>query len=303
MNIAHTTLQLDLRHLRLVDAIASTGTLTSAAAVLNLTQSALSHQLRDIEERLGAALFSRETRRMALTPAGERLLSAARAVLEEIAGAERDIRNGNGGQRVELRISTGCYTCYHWLPARLIELRRRLPDVDIEIVADYTRRPLEGLMDGKLDLAIVSDPVRNNRLSTDPLFRDELVALVAADHPLANRSFVTAAELAGETLLVYNVPDERLSVITQLLRPARLKPKSLKRIELTEAMIEMTRAGLGIAILASWAAKPHLRDNRLRTLRLTKRGLPREWKAVTLKRDRRHPHIQEFIRILQQEPF
>src|SRR5262245_5063807 len=106
MNNTHTPFQLDLRHLRLVDAIASSGTLTRAAAVLNLTQSALSHQLRDIEERLGTVLFSRETRRMALTPAGERLLSAAKAVIEEIADAERDIRNGNGSQRVELRIST-----------------------------------------------------------------------------------------------------------------------------------------------------------------------------------------------------
>src|SRR5262245_23796995 len=127
MSTTHSPFQLDVRHLRLVDAIASTGTLTRAAAVLNLTQSALSHQLRDIEDRLGTALFSREARRMVLTPAGERLLSTAKAVLEEISEAERDIRKGNGDQRVDLRISTGCYTCYHWLPSRLIELQRKLP--------------------------------------------------------------------------------------------------------------------------------------------------------------------------------
>jgi LysR family transcriptional regulator for metE and metH len=296
-------LQLDVRHLRLVDAIAQGGTLTRAAAMLNLTQSALSHQLRDIEDRLGANLFARETRRMVLTPAGERLLSTAKSVLEQISAVETEIRNGAGNSRVELRISTGCYTCYHWLPPRLIELRKKLPLVEVEIVADYTRRPIEGLLDGKLDLAIVSDSVRNSRLSIDHLFQDEVVAVVPAEHPFAARSYAGAAELAGEQLLVYNVPDSRLSVLQDVLRPAGLTPRSLKKIELTEAIIELARAGLGVAILARWAAKPYLRDERLKTVRLTKRGLMRNWTAVTLKRDRRAPHIEEFIRLLAREPF
>lgn len=294
---------LDLRHLRLIEALHKTGNMTRAAAMLHLTQSALSHQLKDVEEKLGMTLFVRESRRMTATAAGERLIETCQRVLSELSAVEREIRTRTRAERVRIRISTGCYTCYHWLPPRIRELRQHFPSLDVDIVADYTRRPIAGLVDGAVDVAVVSDKVRGAQFTVDFLFRDELVAVVAADDPLASRSYLDAATLATQTLVLYNVPDRDLSVIRDVLAPARLRPREIKRVELTEGIIELVRAGIGVTCLAQWAVRPHLRDGRLKALRLTRKGFPRTWSAVTRKADRQLPHIQQFIRLLQREPF
>jgi LysR family transcriptional regulator for metE and metH len=201
-----------------------------------------------------------------------------------------------------MRISTGCYTCYHWLPARLVELRRQFPGIEVQVAADYTRRPLEGLLDDAVDLAIVSDPVRQSTLWPVPLFRDELLVVMAADHPLSRRASVSAPLLAAETLILYNVPPAQLSVYRDVLRPARVQPREIIRIELTEAIIELVRAGLGVACLARWAVAPYLRDGRLATARLTRQGYYRQWRAVIRRRERDTPHLKAFIDLLRDTP-
>src|SRR6185436_13947438 len=154
-------MDLDVRHLRLVSAVAELGSLTRAGDRLHLTQSALSHQLRDIESRLGAPLFLRIGKRLVLTPAGERLLVSARDVLQRLDETEHAIRQmGRDGAGL-LRVTTECYTCYHWLPQLLTRYRRRFPRVEVRIDVDATRQPIEMLLAGKIDLALVSTPVRD----------------------------------------------------------------------------------------------------------------------------------------------
>src|SRR5919106_6531509 len=150
--------ELEIRHLQLVRAVTSAGSLTGAGSILNLTQSALSHQLRDIESRLGTALFLRVGKRMMLTPAGERLLRSADEVLEAIERTEDSIRQLSGADRGLLRLSTECYTCYHWLPALLKRYRRAHPSVDVRIDAESTSDPINHLLAGRLDVAVISDP-------------------------------------------------------------------------------------------------------------------------------------------------
>ena len=152
-------MDLDIRHLKLVRAVTSAGSLTGAGTVLNLTQSALSHQLRDIESRLGTPLFLRVGKRMRLTPAGERLLRSADEVLEAIERTEDSIRQLSGADRGVLRLSTECYTCYHWLPPLLKRYRRAHPNVEVRINGDATSDPLPHLLGGGLDVAILSTPV------------------------------------------------------------------------------------------------------------------------------------------------
>src|SRR5438132_436364 len=168
---------LEVRHLRLVEAVADVGSLTRAGDRLHLTQSALSHQLRDIESRLGAALFLRVGKRLVLTPAGERLLGSARDVLGRLQQTEQDIRDLGRDRAGVLRITTECYTCYHWLPPLLQRYRRTFPRVEVRIDVEATGRPLPMLLNGKLDLAIVSSPARDRRLVSRPLFEDELVVI------------------------------------------------------------------------------------------------------------------------------
>src|SRR5882672_10352518 len=148
-------MDLEVRHLKLVVAVAEEGSVTEAGRRLHVTQSALSHQLRDAEEKLGAALFLRLGKRMVLTPAGEKLLGSARKVLDELQAAESQIQGLNGGTRGVIRLSTECYTCYHWLPPVLKKFNAKFPQVEVNIVLEATARPLDAMLDGKLDVALL----------------------------------------------------------------------------------------------------------------------------------------------------
>ena len=293
-------MELEIRHLKLVRAVTTAGSLTGAGSVLNLTQSALSHQLRDIESRLGAALFLRVGKRMMLTPAGERLLRSADEVLEAIERTEDSIRQLSGADRGLLRISTECYTCYHWLPALLKRYRRAHPNVDVRIDAEATSDPLTHLLGGRLDVAVVSDPVRDRRLVARPIFSDEMVIIVDPRHPLAGKPFVTAQDMASETLLMYSPKED--STIYRLLAAEGVAPAACHVIQLTEAITEMVKAGLGVSFLARWAVEPHLRAGTLRAIRYTRRGYRRTWSAATLKDMSRVPYVREFIDLLTDHP-
>ena len=207
-------IQLDLRHLRLVAAVADAGGQTRASRRLNLTQSALSHQLRELEARIGAPLFIRASRRMVLTPIGERVLLSARRVLHEVENLERDLVTDQerGGAGV-VRLATECYTCYHWLPAVVRAFREEWPQVDVRIVAEATADPVKALLDGALDLAIVAGDVDERRLGRTSLFEDEQVVVVAPGHPLAARAFVSPEDLRDEHLILYTTHSSESTVL------------------------------------------------------------------------------------------
>src|SRR2546429_8343878 len=116
---------LETRHLRLVAAVVEHGTLTKAGRVLHMTQSGLSRQLLDLETRLGLPLFHRLGKRMVPTPAGECLLVAARRTLPPLSDVEEGLRRLAGGRAAILRVGTGCYNCYHWLPGGVPPVGRR----------------------------------------------------------------------------------------------------------------------------------------------------------------------------------
>src|SRR5438093_1222292 len=210
-------MDLEIRHLRLVAAVADLGSLTRAGDRLHVTQSALSHQLRGIESRLGAALFLRVGKRLLITPAGERLLASAREVLERLDRTEGEIRKMAQDRAGVIRLSTECYTCYHWLPPLLAKYRPSFPRVDVQIDVAATHRPLERMLAGKLDLAIVSSPVKDRRLVVRPLFDDELVVIASPRHRFARQTHVKLAEMREETLFVYPPREESLVLQNVLL--------------------------------------------------------------------------------------
>ncbi|MFI5178310.1 MAG: LysR family transcriptional regulator [Vicinamibacterales bacterium] len=291
-------MDLELRHLRLVSAVAECGSLTRAGAVLHLTQSALSHQLLDIEDRLGARLFHRLGRRMIPTPAGDRLLASARSVLAELCATEDAIRAGLQPASVPLRITTECYTVYHWLPPVLKNLRERYPNVELRIDVEATKNPLTALLSGGLDLAIMSTPVRNRHLVSHELFEDELMLLVAASHPLASQPAVRLSDFRDLTMFTYS-PREESSFINETLRQAGVSPATVQPVQITEALIELVRAGLGVAVLARRAVQPHVEAARgLRAIPITARGVYRQWCAVVPRRLANAEHVNELIRLV-----
>ncbi|HJR61122.1 MAG TPA: LysR family transcriptional regulator [Vicinamibacterales bacterium] len=289
---------LSIRHLQLITTLHETGTATAAAARLGVTQSAVSHQLREIEARLNAPVCVRAGRRLILTPAGMRLLETARVVMAELERTARDVRRLADGHAGTLRITAQCHTGYHWLPPLLRTFRARYPGVDVEVAVEHTRHPVEALLQGSLDVALVTDTVRDKRLRVRRLAADEHVAIVSRTHPWTKKSFITPAELGSEDLLLYSASPAESFTVRRILAPAGVRPARVRFVQLTEALVEMVKAGLGVSVLPMWAVRPAVTRGDIRTVRITRRGIQREWSAVTLKNANEPLYLSEFIALV-----
>jgi LysR family transcriptional regulator for metE and metH len=289
--------KLEIRHLKLLAAVAEEGSVTRAGNKLHLTQSALSHQLRDAEEKLGTPLFLRLGKKMVLTPCGEKLLACAHHVLEELARTESQIEALNGGSRGVIRLSTECYTCYHWLPPLLKKFHSKFPKVEVSIDADATSNPAPALLEGKLEVAIMSCPPRNKSLRITPMFEDEMVLVLAPGHRLASCTQVHPRELAQETVLIYP-PREKSTLLHKVLAPLQVEPAGVIEVPLTEVMVEWAAAGTGVGFLARWAVAPHLESGRIVARPLGSRAVRRRWHAVTLRNQPTPAFLGEFLTLL-----
>ena len=295
------TVILETRHLRLVEAVSEEGSLTKAGLRLHLTQSALSHQLLELEGRLRVALFHRLGKRMVPTTAGLRLIEAAHQALPHLRSAEEDLQGLATGRYSLLRLSTECYTCYHWLPAVLAPFSERFPSVEVRIVAEATNRPIDALLAGKIDLAITHIEEEDERLEYIPLFRDELVVVLPPAHRLSGNPYISPDDFRDEHLIVYATPRSENTVFRQVLTPAGVIPRRTSEIQLTEAIVELVKAGVGISVLARWAVHPHLTAGTLHAVPLTRSGFHRQWKAAVLRGVCRD-YISEFARLIATGP-
>jgi LysR family transcriptional regulator for metE and metH len=292
---------LELRHLELVRAFAEEGSLARAALRLHVTPSALSHQLRDAEERLGVRLFDRVGRRLRLSAAGARLLSSARSVLDELGRAYEELRGDAARPRQLIRMTTECNTVYHWLPSRLRLFQRTHPDAELELAPGVSSDPIPALRGGELDLAIVYGPVRDTRLRQRPLFRDELVVVMPPGHRLSRSPFVAAEDFARERLIVYSMPREENLVFREVLIPARVAPARVTHIQLTEAIVELVKGGLGVSVLPRFSVAPQLERRELVARRLTREGKYRAWRAVW-RASGAPGYLVEFVELLARHP-
>jgi len=289
---------LDSRHLRLVAEVARMESVTRAADRLNVTQSAVSHQLREIEDRLGTAIFVRSGRRMLLTPAGRLLADAATQVLDTIGEVEARVSQLARKISGELRVSAHCHTGYHWLPALVDGLRRRYPNFEIRISPEFTLNPIAALLDARLDLAIVNDATDDKRLCFRELFDDEHVAVVHPGHGWASRSFVTPEELVTEQLYLYSRSIDDSFIVQKVLRPAGIELRRVTYLQLTEGILEMVKAAMGASVLPKWSIANVIASGDVRAIRITRPGVFRKWYAATLKGDAPAPFVEEFIRLL-----
>jgi LysR family transcriptional regulator for metE and metH len=292
-------MELEVRHLRLVVAVAEEGSVTAASRRLHVTQSALSHQLRDAEEKVGAPLFLRLSKRMVPTPAGERLVQSARIVLGELERTSREI-SGKGDAGM-IRLSTECYTCYHWLPGLLKEFRKNHPKVEISIDAQATHDPVAALREGRLDVGVVTGDVRDSALHVEDLFEDDLLVVMAPDHKLARKKSVSPQELAGENVIIYP-PRNESTLLNHMMFPAGARPGAVLEVTLTEAILELASAGMGIGFIARWAVAPWVKNRRIAARPLANGGYRRVWKAVTVASAPRPAYMEEFITLLRRFP-
>jgi len=290
-------MQLEVRHLRLIRAIAEEGSVTRAGNRLYLTQSALSHQLRDLETRLGAPVFTRVNKKMLLTSAGQRILVAANEILENLDRVAEDVKRIASNQEGVLRISTECYTCYHWLPQVLKRFSVEYPGIDVKIIVEATGDPISALLDGIIDVGLTNSARQNHKLRYQPLFRDEFVVIVSREHPFCSKSWISANDFHDQHLLIYSTPEDN-RVFQKILVPAGVTPRRVSSVRLTEAIVEMVKAGLGIGILSKWSIAQQLESGMVKAIPLTRRGFCRTWYAATLKTKKPPAHLEAFIRLL-----
>jgi len=306
MNIVHIqgepAVVIEVRHLRIVDAVHRTGSVSRAADRLCLTQPAVSHALRDFEERLGVSLFERQTRGMVATPEGLRLLESAGRVLDELRGVEHELAEFRDGKRGLIRLAAGCYTAYYWLPRLLARFGEAWPGVDVELRPETTDDPVRALLEGALDVAIVQEKVDDPRLESQRLFENELVAIAAPGHPFARRRWVEAAHFEDEVVVIHRHP-ETTYLIQDVLAPAGVVPRRLLQLRLTHAVIEAVAAGIGVSALARWVVEPELQTGRLVAARLGRSGVRREWRAVWSRSRRRAKPLGALVSLLKSEAF
>lgn len=290
---------IEVRHLRSLVAIAELHSLTAAAERVHLSQSALSHQIRAIESHYGVSLFNRTRHGLAFTAAGERLLVLARETLALIGTAERDIVRLKSDTRGELRIALECHTCFDWLMPVMDEFRRRWSEVETDLVAGFHSDPMSLLTQGKADLVIGSKPKRKQGLFVSPLFRFEILIVLANDHRLRSKRRLHAADLRGETLITYPVPPARIDVVREVLQPAGIQlPR--RTAELTIAILQLVASKRGIAALPNWGVKTYVDHDYVLARPLGERGLWSELHAMCPKSLAEKPYLSDFLAIVRE---
>lgn len=276
--------KLEILHLRMIKAINDAGSVTKAADRLGLTQSALSHRIKEAERRLGTDLFIRQKKKLILTGAGERLLYSAELILNELENAEYQIGVTSVDRDEPIRIGTKAYSCYQWLPI-LKKFSHSEQGKKAVVIPEVVKDPLQALKDKAIDLAIVSHTVSNQNYRSIKLFQDEMVAVLPADHPHADKPFLVVEDFKDSIYYLHDTTPEQGREYDKFFRYAPVRPKKLVTVELTEAIVGLVDAGFGVTILTRWVLEPYLTTHDVVTLPLTEKGLYVDWHVVTRRGD------------------
>ncbi|PYE84164.1 LysR family transcriptional regulator for metE and metH [Pseudoroseicyclus aestuarii] len=292
---------IEFRHLRTIKAIHDTGGLARAADRLNITQSALSHQIKGIEEQAGVELFVRRSKPLKLSAAGHKLLAAAEEILPRVAALEAEFAGLVSGKAGRLHIAIECHACFEWLFPVLEQFRKAWPEVDVDIRPGLAFDAMSALRREEVDVVISSDPEDLPETDFTPLFDYEPVFVAAAAHPLAAKPFIEAEDFRGETLITYPVDRARLDVFSQLLTPARVEPGTIRQVELTAVILLLVASNRGVAVLPDWVVRQVRYNADYVTRPLTEAGLSRRLYAATRAEDTARPFVAHLMRLARQE--
>ncbi|MDN3210481.1 LysR family transcriptional regulator [Haemophilus sp. SZY H57] len=293
---------LELRHLRTLLALKETGSVSMAAKRVYLTQSALSHQIKLMEEQFGLLLFERKSNPLRFTAAGERLIRLANEILPKVIDAERELARVKHGDAGQLRIAVECHTCFDWLMPAMDEFRQHWSLVELDIVSGFHTDPVGLLLSHRADWAIVSEVEENDDVLFKPLFSYEMVGICAKDHSLANKDVWQAEDFAEETWVTYPVPDDMLDLYRQVLKPKDINPPR-RTTELTIALIQLVASRRGIATVPYWAALPYLEKGYVVARKITEKGLYSNLYAAIRKEDANLAYIEDFHQTVKAQSF
>lgn len=267
---------LERTHLLILRTVAQHGSLTAAAQQLHLTQSALSHTMRKLEEQLGIAVWHREGRRLRPTQAGDYLLAVADRLVPQFEHTEERLRQFARGERGTLRIGMECHPCYQWLLKIVSPYLAAWPAVDVDVKQKFQFGGIGALFGFEIDLLVTPDPLHRSGLHFEPVFDYEQVLVVGPDHPLRGAAYARPAQLADETLITYPVAPDRLDIYTHFLTPAGILPRRHKPIETTDIMLQMVASGRGVAALPRWLVEEYAATFDIAPVRLGSHGIDKQ---------------------------
>lgn len=295
-------MHIEFRHLRTIRAIHAEGGLARAAEVLNITQSALSHQVKGLEDQVGVELFVRRSKPLKLSAAGQRLLRMAEKVLPEVEALEAEFEGLRAGKSGRLHIAIECHACFEWLFPVLEEFRKAWPDVDVDIRPGLAFDALPALQREEVDLVVSSDPERIDGVDFTGLFDYEPVFVASSQHALAQRDFIVAEDFRDELLITYPVERTRLDVFSQLLIPAKVEPKGIRQVELTAVILLLVASNRGVAVLPDWVVREVRYHSDYVTRPLTKTGLTRRLYAATRSDETTKPFVSHLLNLARKIP-
>lgn len=288
-------MHIELKHLRTIKAIQEAGGLARAADLLNMTQSALSHQVKGLEDQTGVELFVRRSKPLKLSAAGQRLLRLADKVLPEIEKAQEEFRGLRSGKSGRMHIAIECHACFEWLFPVLEKFRHNWPDVDVDIKAGLAFDALPALQKEEVDLVISSDPEEIPGVTFVPLFDYSPVFVASATHPLAAKPYVVPEDFRGETLITYPVDRTKLDIFSQLLMPAKVEPAAIRPVELTDVILLLVASNRGVSVLPDWVVREVKYSSDYITRPLTEQGITRRMYAAIREDDAQKPYMKDWI--------
>lgn len=284
-------------HLAVVQEVEKRGSLTAAAEVLHVTQSALSHSMKKLEQQLGTDIWLREGRSLRLTQAGQYLLAVANRVLPQLDLAEERLRQFAQGERGTLRIGMECHPCYQWLLKVVSPYLTAWPDVDVDVKQKFQFGGIGALFGYEIDLLVTPDPLFKPGLKFEPVFDYEQVLVVARSHPLAAVAHVKPQQITKEVLITYPVDIERLDIYNQFLLPAGITPKRHKTIETTDIMLQMVASGRGVAALPRWLVDEYADKLDVVPVRLGPRGIAKQIFLGARETDTAIDYVRAFVEL------
>lgn len=293
---------LELRHLRTLMALAETGNLSKAAKRVHLSQPAISHQLKLLEDHYGSPFFERKSNPLRLTAAGQRFIALAYEVDKRVLDAERDVARISQGEAGQLRIAVECHSCFDWLMPSMDAFRENWPEVELDLVSGFHADPIGLLEENKADLVIVSRNQKRPGVSFHPLFRYEVFGLLAKHHPLSVKPFLAARDFAAETLVTYPIPDDRLDLVRDVLLPANIHP-ARRKTELTVAILQLVASHRAVAALPGWTIQPYLDRKYVVAKPIGKKGLFSSLYAATTETLSRTDYMQDFLKTMKKVSF
>lgn len=294
-------MHIEFRHLRTIQAIHETGGLARAAEKMNITQSALSHQVKGLEDQAGVELFVRRSKPLKLSPAGQRLLKLAQQVLPQVQALQDEFAGLREGSTGRMHIAIECHACFEWLFPVLENFRRTWPDVDVDIRPGLAFDALPALLREEVDLVVSSDPEDLPGVRFVELFDYEAVFVAASAHPLSQKDHVEAADFRGETLITYPVDKTRLDIFSQLLIPAKVEPAAIRQVELTAVILLLVASNRGVSVLPDWVVREVKYSSDYVTRPLTENGITRRLYAAVREDDLNKPFMQELLRLAGDE--